>query len=87
MRRTDDKTRVTIVDINVTKESINGNIELVAHHRLACSYVPGTSRLLEVAKTIMSIKILPIKPEIIAQRELRAISAILIFCGPNVMCI
>lgn len=74
MRNIDDNTKVTIVAINVTNDSTNGNIEFVDPQRLACSNVPGIDIILEVVKTIIRIKILPINPAIIAQSELSAIS-------------
>ena len=78
-----DNMRVTIVAIKVINERINGNIEFVDAQRLACSNVPGIEIILEVANTIISMRILPIKPAIIAQREFNPISPIVIFCGPN----
>jgi hypothetical protein len=77
--RTDESTSVTIVAMNVINERTNGNIELVDAPSCACSNVPGIDIILEVANTIISIKILQIKPAIIAQRELSAMSCNVIF--------
>mgnify|MGYP006879659391 CR=1 FL=1 len=66
--------RVTIVAIKVMNDSTKGNIGLVDAHSCACSKVPGIEMMLDVANTIISIKILPINPAIIAPREFTAIS-------------
>jgi hypothetical protein len=82
-KSTAESTSVTIVAIKVINDSTKGNIGLVAAHNCACSKVPGTEIILEVAKTMMSMRILPINPAIIAPRELREMSAIVICFGPN----
>jgi len=77
------------VAMNVIKDKTNGNIPLVDHESLDasnCQTIPTVIKL-DVAKTIISIIILPMKPAIIHHRALMAISESLIFFGQNDMSI
>lgn len=75
--------RVTSVARKVINESTKGNIPFVAPESWDCSNWPGILMTLEVAKTIMSMMILPINHDIIPHSEFSPISLNCICFGQN----
>ena len=73
---------VMSVAINVINDNTKGKIPDVAPESSDCSNCPGILIRLEVAKTMMSMMILPMKPEIIDHRLLSHISVRVTFFGP-----
>jgi len=77
------KNTINIVLINVIKESINGKRGFVSDMPIFDENAAGILITVDTTNTINTIRILAINPEIRAQRELSAISCIVIFLGQN----
>jgi hypothetical protein len=77
------KNTINIVLINVINESIKGKSGFVSFMPIFEVNAAGIFITVETTKTINTMSILAINPDISAQRELRAISWNVIFLGQN----